>query len=529
MALAQLRSPHTHPSRAVETRSGLDAALSVLQAQFGYAQFRAPQGEIISSLIEGHDVLAVLPTGAGKSLCYQIPALIRPGLALIISPLIALMTDQVNQLRSRGIAAASLSSGQDAKDRRAVWEAVDNGRLQLLYLSPEALMQGNMLERLQALRLSLIAVYEAHCISQWGHDFRPEYRALSHLKTQWPDVPLIALTATADPKMQSEIIALLGIGAAKAYVTSPTRPNLSLRFERRAGPLDKQIAPVLKRNLSGSGIIYCGSRQACETTAQKLVQAGYTAEAYHAGLESDVRHARQARFQSGQTRLIVATTAFGMGIDKADVRFVIYAEPPASFEAYAQGIGRAGRDGKPAFSLCLYGAGDFSWALKRLLGEANGEILKQQEDRLRRFYAYVLSAGCRMTGLQNHFGFEAHSAPCGHCDSCQRRGPERDLTQAAQMLMSALYRFNGPRGRKKLIDHVLGKAAPKDFGTHLQTFGVGRGYGPDEMAIALDWCEVAGLIGEDLYDARMPVVALRDPDGIKALFRGDLKWPDLPV
>ena len=521
MSSTVLKSPHNLSAQFDEAELQ-KTALCCLKDRFDYDSFREGQWEVISALLCGRDVLAILPTGAGKSLCYQIPALMSQGLTLIVSPLIALMSDQVQSLKARGLRAERLDSSLSSQDRQAIWQSAQSGQLDWLYLSPEALMLPGQIDRLKKLKICLIAIDEAHCISHWGHDFRPEYRTLGALKQSFSGVPILALTATADETTRKDIIDALGLKAPAQIITSSLRKNLALGFERRKGPILNRLIDRLKPHKGQSGIIYSGSRDKCDSLSTQLAAKGFGCVAYHAGLDAHQRQARLESFIAGKTPLIVATIAFGMGVHKADVRFVLHVDPPATLEAYWQEVGRAGRDQKPAFGTCFYGPGDLGWALKRLeqkTGLTEAEYHRQRE-KILGFHRFMLGHDCRQAHIARYFG-DANAKQCGKCDNCLRRGTPSDLTQAAQMLMSALYRFNGPRGRKKLIEHVMGTSQKGDYGQHLPTFGVGQAYAADQLAIVLDLCEAHDLVNEELYQGTIPLVALKDTQKLRALFKGE--------
>ncbi len=359
-----MNSPSRPP--ALSPEDPLDEARATLRRVWGHADFRGRQPEVLSELLAGRSALAVLPTGGGKSVCYQIPAMLRPGLGLVVSPLIALMADQVAALKQLGVAAARLDSTNTPDERREIWRAVEVGELDLLYMSPEGLMAGQTLDRLSRERLALIAIDEAHCVSQWGHDFRPEYRSLGRLAAAFPGVPRLAVTATADDRTRADIRAQLKLEDAAEIVASFDRPNLILSAERRPKRNYDRAVELATLRRGKSGIVYCGSRKTCEEVAQTLRGRSVDAEAYHAGLDKDVRDRRLMRFLETDGAVMVATIAFGMGVDKPDVRYVIHADPPSSIEAYWQEVGRAGRDGEPAEANTLYGATDLVWAMTRI-------------------------------------------------------------------------------------------------------------------------------------------------------------------
>ena len=344
----------------------LSQARETLRSVFGHADFRGLQDKVIAELLAGRDAIAVLPTGGGKSLCYQIPALLRPGVGLVVSPLIALMSDQVEALRQVGVRAARMDSGLSGEERNHTWKALAAGDIDLIYLSPEGLMQGPVLERLSEIPLALIAVDEAHCVSQWGHDFRPEYRTLGRLADLFPSVPRLAVTATADARTREDIRSQLRLANAAQIVASFARPELALSAERKRDGAHRRVAELAAARKAQSGVIYTGSRDGAERLAERLSEQGLPARAYHAGLDKAVRQERSTWFRGEETAIMVATIAFGMGIDKPDVRYVIHADPPASIEAYWQEVGRAGRDGAPADGITLYGASDMAWALERI-------------------------------------------------------------------------------------------------------------------------------------------------------------------
>ncbi|HET7155506.1 MAG TPA: DNA helicase RecQ, partial [Hyphomicrobiaceae bacterium] len=463
--------------RAADSREAplLDAARDILRRTFGHAQFRGLQSGVIGEVLAGRSALAVLPTGGGKSLCYQIPSLVRPGLGLVISPLIALMADQVAALQQSGVAAERLDSSTAADSRGDIWRRVNDGTLDLLYLSPEGLMQPSMLERLSRLPLALVAIDEAHCVSQWGHDFRPEYRMLGRLAEVFPHVPRLAVTATADARTRDDIRAELQLKDAREFVDSFARPELALSAERKRGQGHGRVLELVAERPKRSGVIYAGSRDGVDKLAEKLAAAGVPALAYHAGLDKHLRAARLEQFLEADAAVMVATIAFGMGVDKPDVRYVIHADPPAAIEAYWQEIGRAGRDGDPAEGITLYSSSDLAWAMRRIDSRDVDDTVKSvQMRKLRQFYAMLDGAGCRPAAVRRYFG-ETGVQSCGVCDLCLSPPEATDVTEAAQKALSAVHRLGGRFGRGRIVDHLLAKTKePFASETAMSTWGIGR-------------------------------------------------------
>ncbi|MGH3185908.1 MAG: DNA helicase RecQ [Streptosporangiaceae bacterium] len=457
-----------------------DAAAEVLHRVFGYESFRGQQQEIIEHLCAGGDAVALMPTGSGKSLCYQIPALVRDGTGVVISPLIALMQDQVDALRLLGVKADFLNSTQDPDSRRGVEYAFLDGKLDLLYLAPERLRTESTLRLLDRGAISLFAIDEAHCVSQWGHDFRPDYLGLSVLHEHWPAVPRIAVTATATAATRAEIASRLALGDARHFVASFDRPNIGYRIEPKNEP-KRQLLRLLRTGHPGeAGIVYCLSRNSVERTAEFLCSEGLVALPYHAGLDSRTRAQNQARFLREDGLIMVATIAFGMGIDKPDVRFVAHLDLPRSVEGYYQETGRAGRDGAPATAWLAYGLADVV-QLRRMIDESEGDLAHRRRlvAHLDAMLALCETAGCRRAQMLGYFG-EVYPGACGNCDTCLSPPSVWDGTVAAQKLLSTvvrLGRLGGPSfGAGQPIDILLGKQTPKvlSYGHEkLSTFGVG--------------------------------------------------------
>ena len=461
--------------------SDLVAAQRILRTTFGFQEFRPGQSEILAAILEGRDVLAVMPTGSGKSLCYQLPALLRGTLTIVVSPLIALMRNQVAQLRGYGIAAAALNSANDPTENRAVLDGIAGGELRLVYVAPERLVRPDTLDLLKRAKVTLLAVDEAHCISQWGHDFRPEYAALGTVQAALGGVQTVAFTATADAATRTDILGKLFARPPALFVHGFDRPNLRLAMQAKAGGR-KQVADFVMAHRGQSGIVYCSSRRKTEALAEFLRDSGVKALAYHAGMESPERSRHQDVFLQEDGVVVVATVAFGMGIDKPDVRFVLHADMPANIESYYQEIGRAGRDGLPADTLTLYGMGDIR--LRRMQideTDATDEQKRVDRQRLNALVSLCESPRCRRQTLLSYFG--ETTEPCGHCDFCCDGAEVIDGTIAAQKALSAIVRTGQRFGTEHLANVLIGEnseAVEKYGHDRLPTFGVGKEFGKQE-------------------------------------------------
>ncbi len=459
-------------------------ALPLLKKYFGFESFRPLQEEIINAIINKKDCLVLMPTGGGKSLCYQIPALLSDGLTVVISPLIALMKDQVDALRLNGISAAFLNSSMDKESQSALIEQVTNGKIKLLYIAPERLSVGltSFITFLKTLNVSLFAIDEAHCISHWGHDFRPDYLLLSKLKENFPDVPLIALTATADNLTRNDIIDKLKLDSPRIFISSFNRSNIRYIVEDKIDHFNKIIEFVNSHN-EESGIIYCLSRNNTEDLAAKLVENGVNALAYHAGLNPEIRNKRQEQFKRDEVKIIVATIAFGMGIDKSNVRYVIHSSMPKNIEGYYQETGRAGRDGLPAKAILFYSSADLLKLKSFVSVEGNTDQTKIMLKKLNQMADFCSSYSCRREFLLNYFD-EKFSAPCGNCDSCLGTNsiPTFDGTIIAQKALSAIVRLKERFGIMYVINFLKGSDSKKIYDEHryLPTFGKGSEYTADE-------------------------------------------------
>jgi ATP-dependent DNA helicase RecQ len=456
--------------------SNFPSPIEVLRDTFGYAAFRDAQGEVVDHVVAGGDALVLMPTGSGKSLCYQIPSLVRQGTGIVVSPLIALMQDQVAALTQLGVRAAFLNSTLDADAARATERALLAGELDMLYVAPERLTTSRCLDLLDRARLALFAIDEAHCVSQWGHDFRPEYLQLSLLHERYPQIPRIALTATADPQTRTEIIARLGLGGARVFTSSFDRPNIRYTIVDKADARAQLLRFIEDEHRGEAGIVYCLSRRKVDETAEWLQSKGVSALPYHAGMDTPSRTEHQARFQREEGLVMVATIAFGMGIDKPDVRFVAHLDLPKSVEGYYQETGRAGRDGASADAWMAYGLADLVQQRRMIdMSDASEEYKRVSVAKLDALLGLCETAGCRRVRLLDYFG-EA-STPCGNCDTCLAPPETYDATSAAQKALSAIYRTGQRFGAVHLIDVLRGKAGPRITRWEhdkLSVFGIGE-------------------------------------------------------
>ncbi|MFE7892197.1 DNA helicase RecQ [Streptomyces sp. NPDC057412] len=470
------------PAVTEADRTGDSEALAALHRVFGYEAFRGEQEAVIEHVVAGGDAVVLMPTGGGKSLCYQIPSLVRPGTGVVISPLIALMQDQVDALRALGVRAGFINSTQDFDERRVMEAQYVAGELDLLYLAPERLRLDATLELLSRGKISVFAIDEAHCVSQWGHDFRPDYLSLSLLGERWPDVPRIALTATATHATHQEITQRLGMPDARHFVASFDRPNIQYRIVPKADP-KKQLLSFLREEHAGdAGIVYCLSRKSVEATAEFLSRNGIEAIPYHAGLDAGTRAAHQSRFLREEGLVVVATIAFGMGIDKPDVRFVAHLDLPKSVEGYYQETGRAGRDGLPSTAWMAYGLNDVIQQRKMIqLGEGDEAFRRRAGAHLDSMLALCETVQCRRAQLLAYFGQDPEAGACGNCDTCLTPPETWDGTVAAQKVLSTVVRLQRERGQKfgalQIVDILLGRRTAKVIQfdhDQLSVFGIGE-------------------------------------------------------
>lgn len=504
-------------------QSGGDVGVTpqdTLRRVFGYDSFRADQQDIINALIRGEDAFVLMPTGGGKSLCYQLPALHRRGVGIVVSPLISLMKDQVDALRANGVEAAFYNSSLAAEDARQVLAKLHANSLDLLYIAPERLVSGDFLQRLDDVDVALFAVDEAHCVSQWGHDFRPEYVQLGQLRHRFPDIPLVALTATADPQTREDIVQQLGLGRAQRYVASFDRPNIRYTVLDKHRPFD-QLMQFLEGRRDESGIVYALSRKRVEDIAEKLYEEGINADAYHAGLPAQHRAEVQERFLRDDLQVVVATVAFGMGIDKPNVRFVVHYDMPKHIEGYYQETGRAGRDGLPSEALLLYGAQDVVTARRLVEGNANPDQRRIELHKLNAMTGFAESLTCRRRVLLGYFG-ERQPQGCGNCDVCLSPPERFDATDDARKALSCVYRVGQRFGVKHVVDVLRGADTERIRQLQhdrLSTWGIGAHHSESVWLSIIRQLVHHGYLVQDI--AAYSVLKLTD--AARPLLRGEEK------
>jgi ATP-dependent DNA helicase RecQ len=508
----------------------MERARHILRSVFGYNDFRYRQSDIIQTLLGGNDALVLMPTGGGKSLCYQIPALVRDGVGVVVSPLIALMQDQVDALTQLGVRAAFLNSSQDAGTQREVEQALQDAELDLLYVAPERLLMPRMLELLARSRIALFAIDEAHCVSQWGHDFRREYQQLTVLHQRFPEVPRIALTATADQRTREEIVAQLDLGDAACFLHSFDRPNIRYTISEGNNPRDRLWRFLSREHDGHAGIVYCLSRNKVEQVAEWLCQKGRTALPYHAGLPEQVRRDNQARFLREDGVIIVATIAFGMGIDKPDVRFVAHLNLPKSLEAYYQETGRAGRDGQPADAWMAYSLQDVINLRRMMSGnESDEQFRRVSHNKLESMLALCELTSCRRRALLAYFG-ERLAQPCGNCDVCLQPPKTWDATVAAQQALSCVYRTGQRFGVNYVIDVLVGREDPRiqaNRHDRISTFAIGAAFKSSQWRHILRQLIAQGFLDVDADGHG----AVRLTEASRPLLRGEinLQLRELPA
>jgi ATP-dependent DNA helicase RecQ len=476
------------------------SALDILQSLYGYDQFRGQQADIIAAVSQGQDVLVLMPTGGGKSLCYQIPSLLREGVGIVVSPLIALMQDQVDALQQLGVHAAFLNSTLAFEQQQLIEQQLLDGQLDLLYVAPERLIQPRMQQLLARCQIALFAIDEAHCVSQWGHDFRKDYLQLHSLQAQFPQVPRIALTATADQRTREEIVERLALNQPQRFVSGFDRPNIRYSITAKSNAR-KQLLAFLKPRRGEAGIVYCLSRKKVEDTAAWLSEQGYLALPYHAGLSAELREYHQSRFLREDGIIIVATIAFGMGIDKPDVRFVAHLDLPKSIEAYYQETGRAGRDGQPSEAWMVYGLQDVVRLQQMQMQSSSSEQYKRIErHKLDAMLGLCETVDCRRERLLEYFADDG-DVQCGNCDNCQIPPETWDATETAQKVLSCIYRTGQRFGAAHIIDVLRGKATDKveQFNhQQLSTFSIGKNLSDQQWRSVIRQLAVKGLLRVDV-------------------------------
>ena len=497
-----------------------DQIEDVLHNIFGYKSFRNQQKDIIESVIDGRDVLAVIPTGGGKSLCYQIPAVVLPGTAIVISPLISLMKDQVDQLLVNGIPAAFLNATQSGIEQQNVINQYLNHSIKLLYISPERLTVSSFGALLDQHPPSLIAIDEAHCISQWGHDFRPDYRQLNQLSKRFPDVPIIALTATADEMTQRDILNQLNLVDPLFVVRSFDRPNIRYTVVEKFN-LTEQVVSFIETQKGNSGIIYCSSRSKVEDMTTRLVARGFSAIAYHAGLSTSERQSAQESFLKDNTQIIVATVAFGMGINKPNVRFVVHADCPRSIEAYYQETGRAGRDGVPAEAMLLFKSNDLSWYKQQIIEKYDNDQKQVELHKIQAMESFAQCMTCRRIVLLNYFG-EHRTEPCNNCDICLYPPKQYDALIDAQKVLSCVYRVEQHYGAQYIVDILRGSGRSQikdNRHDKLSVYGIGKEHNADYWLSVIRQLIFLGYLRQNISNFN----TLQLTENARAILKGEVQ------
>jgi ATP-dependent DNA helicase RecQ len=491
----------------------------ILRTVFGFTSFRPPQEEIIRGIINGGDAFVLMPTGGGKSLCYQIPALLRKGVGIVVSPLISLMKNQVDALTTCGVRAAYYNSSLTGEEARRILAKLHGSELDLLYVAPERLMSPDFLERLREIPIALFAIDEAHCVSQWGHDFRPEYCKLGELRQLFPDIPLLALTATAETHTRKDIISRLGLGRAPCFVSGFDRPNIRYTVVEKQKPF-AQLTRFLEGRLDEAGIVYCLSRKRVEQVADKLTAAGFPAAAYHAGLSADIRRKVQEEFLRDDTRIIVATVAFGMGIDKSNIRYVVHYDLPKNLESYYQETGRAGRDGVTAEALLLFGYGDIVLARGLIEKSVNAEQKRIELQKLNSMVGFAEALSCRRQILLGYFE-ERLPEPCGNCDICLSPPDQIEVTEDARKALSCVYRVGQRFGMGHVIDVLRGSKKERllELGhDRLSTYGIGDNQSQDYWSGLIRHLIQHGYLNQDVSDFSV----LKLTPAAQPLLRGEM-------